>query len=272
MKRLPGKSLYEVHNGMSHTEKLSMARTIARIIAAIHSSQVPVGYGPLCGNDEGLVIRHDDERKLRDCSYTPSTLEDYLTMRFAEMANNDVSDFTRPIYEGLRDAVADIVKLLPSRASYRHVLRHTDFAPRNILVEYNARDAIWHVSGILDWDDCEVSPGEIAFGCPGWVWSHSDDGSVSDSSDEFDCDPDEPVHDDQCQEIKDAFVDEIEKLLPGFMDVVRETRKVPLKRIWSLARSGVFSNETEREATAIIRFASDSKQIQEGEPPRLNVP
>lgn len=266
MKRLTGKNLHDVHDAMSHTEKLSMARAVARMIARIHSSQVPVAYGPLRGNDEGLIISgytdaDDNERELPDCSYTsPSTLEDYLTTRFAEMASNAVDAFERFIYEGLRDAVADIIKLLPSRASYRHVLRHTDFAARNILVEYSTGDDIWHISGILDWDDCEVAPGEIAFACPGWVWSHPDEGSVSDSFDESDWDPDESVYNDKCQEIRDVFVDEIEELLPGFIDVVRETRKVPLKKLWNLAGSGVYSNETHREATSIVKFASESKQ------------
>ena len=264
MKRLAGNGLHVVHNAMSHTEKLSMARTIAQVIARIHSSPVPLGYGLLCGSDEGLIIcehTDDNERKLVDCSYAPPpTLTDYLTTRFSEMARKAVDAFNRSIYEGLRDAVADITKLLPSRASYRHVLHHTDFAARNILVEYSAGDGLlWHVSGILDWDECGVSPGEIAFACPGWVWSHPDEGIVSDSFDESNWDPDGPVYNDKCQEIKDAFVDEIEKHLPGFMDVVRETRKVPLKKLWNLAQFGVHSNEAHREATSIVKFASDSK-------------
>ena len=47
------------------------------------------------------------------------------------------------------------------------------------------------------------------------------------------------------------------------MDVVRETRKVPLKKLWNSARSGVYTNGTHREATSIIKSASDSKQIRE---------
>jgi hypothetical protein len=106
----------------------------------------------------------------------------------------------------------------------------------------------WEISGIVDWDNCEVAPIEIAYTCPVWVWS---DFSIGSSFDEQDWDPDTPVFNEEC-EIKAAFEDEIETLLPGFMDTVRRVRRGPLKRLWKLAGKGMHSNEDAKIAKEII--------------------
>jgi hypothetical protein len=68
----------------------------------------------------------------------------------------------------------------------------------------------------------------------------------------LDWDRDVLVDGDNSQTIKNAFVEDIEDLLPGFMDVVREMRKLPLKKV---ARAGVHSNESEKLARSVIEFS-----------------
>ncbi|KAF8960306.1 hypothetical protein BDZ97DRAFT_1922219 [Flammula alnicola] len=53
----------------------------------------------------------------------------------------------------------------------------------------------WEVSGVLDWDGCEIAPAEIAYLCPGWLWASHDDPKDTDSTCEslLDWDPDERV-------------------------------------------------------------------------------
>jgi hypothetical protein len=60
------------------------------------------------------------------------------------------------------------------------------------------------------------------------------------------------VFNDDCREIKEAFIEEIERLLPGFMEVVRQVRRTPLKKLWNLAINGMRSNEDMKIAEKII--------------------
>ena len=87
---------------------------------------------------------------------------------------------------------------------------------------------------------------------PGWVWAHYGEVSNGSSSDGEDWFPDAPVFDDDCREIKEVFIEEIERLLPEFMEVVRQVRRGPLKKLWSLARRGMHSNEDGRLGEEIV--------------------
>jgi hypothetical protein len=80
----------------------------------------------------------------------------------------------------------------------------------------------------------------VKFSCPTWLWTHLPEDFLSDCFDE--ADPDKSIYNDDCQEIKDASVEE--NLLPEFMDRVQETHKSPLKNLGRLAPSGVHSNES----------------------------
>ena len=66
-------------------------------------------------------------------------------------------------------------------------------AARNILVTYTV-DRGWYITGVLDWDDCEVVPLEIACVCPGWLWAAADEPGEA-NFDENEWDPDLPVLD-----------------------------------------------------------------------------
>jgi hypothetical protein len=76
---------------------------------------------------------------------------------------------------------------------------------------------------------------------PGWLWASRDEGEADFEENEWD--PDLSVPDGECQEIKQAFVEEIERLQPGFLVMVRHTRDACLRPLYERARSGLFSNE-----------------------------
>lgn len=64
-------------------------------------------------------------------------------------------------------------------------------------------------------------------------------------------DPDLPVPDDKSELIKKSFVDEIEKLKPWFLKMVRRTRDGCLRLVYETAREGFFSNEHAKELDQI---------------------
>jgi aminoglycoside phosphotransferase (APT) family kinase protein len=265
MQRLEGESLFTAHSKMNHSQRLSLAKTVAQLIAKIHNHPVPAGIGPLYATDGSLFIGRYTEVGEYDCSrenYTPpSTTDEYLPARFTKLAipgeNETQASWVPTLYRRLGDISKCISRRLTFSQPGMNVLLHRDFAPRNIMVRHVAinlsDEKEWELSGIIDWDGCEVAPVEVAYNCPGWVWAHLDEGSVGSSSDEEeDWDPDAPVFNDDCREVKEAFVEEIERLLPGFMEVVRKVRRTPLKKLWNLARKGLRSNEDFKIAEELI--------------------
>jgi hypothetical protein len=276
MRRLEGESLHIAHPKMNHTQRLALAKTIAQLIAQIHNHPAPPGIGPLCASesDNSLLIgRYTDKGKYErpGPNYTPlSTISEFLQTRFTHFSipgpNETEASWGPKMYRRLLDISKNVFPVheltTPESKPSRNVLFHRDFASRNIICHpvtattQSSNEIEWKLSGMVDWDGCEVAPIEIAYNCPGWVWSHPSEGSVSSSFDEDDWDPDAPVFNDDCREIKEAFVDEIEKLLPGFMEVVRQVRKKPLKRLWNLARNGMHSNEDAKIAKEIFATCS----------------
>ncbi|KAF8964099.1 hypothetical protein BDZ97DRAFT_1817974 [Flammula alnicola] len=230
MRRLEGENLVLVLPRLDHRQRLSMARTIARLIAKYIHLMFPlvslaVGRFLDCNNVD-----------VADTSYIPPrTMHDFFTSRFTELSDKAAeqsSNFLMTYYDDLL-----------SVTSGTNVLYHPDFAPRNILVRQNEATQDWEVSGLLDWDGCQVAPAEIAYLCPGWLWASPDEPTEL-LDDEMDWDPDRPVFDDKYSVI--------EELLPGFMDVVRSTRERSLKKVWSLAKAGIVSDEHLKWAHGLI--------------------
>ncbi|KAI0255744.1 kinase-like domain-containing protein [Lactifluus subvellereus] len=264
MRRLEGESLLTAHSKMNHGQRLAPAKTIAQLIAKIHNHPAPAGIGPLCVTDGSLFIGHYTNEGKYDClgaNYTPpSTTHEFFQTHFTELAipglNETEADWGPTLYRRLRDISKRVLHGLAFSQPGMNVLVHRNFAPRNIIFRPVARDLsnekVWELSGIIDWDGCEVAPVEVAYNCPGWVWAHGDEGYVGSSSGEEDWDPDAPTFNDDCREIKEAFIEEIERLLPGFMEVVRQVRWRPLKKLWNLARNGMHSNEDAKIGEEII--------------------
>src|SRR6266540_5347886 len=102
--------------------------------------------------------------------------------------------------------------------------RLRDLAARSILVIPNKDRTEWSITGILDWDECEAAPLEVGSVWPNWLWASDQEGEADSDFEEDDWDPDLPVADEKGERIKKSFVDEIEKLEPGFLEMVRRTR------------------------------------------------
>jgi hypothetical protein len=95
---------------MSHRQRLSLAKTIAQLIANIHNH--PPGIGPLYVSDDGnlFVGRYTDGGKYDslgvDCT-PPSTIHEFLQTRFTELAipglNETEADWAPTLYRRLRD-------------------------------------------------------------------------------------------------------------------------------------------------------------------------
>lgn len=257
MQRLKGESLHTARAQMDLHQTIQLAKTIARTIAHIHAQPVPVGIGPLHATEKGLLIGKYTDFGEYECpaDYSPPmTINQFLEDRFTEFANQwPHLPLLSSLYLGLRDISRGLNFPEPTRS----VLFHRDFYPRNIIVHPfstdNSAEVQWEVSGVIDWDDCEVAPVEIAYACPAWLWAHPDEESDQRGIDEIDCDPDAPVLDDDCRAIKEAFMDEIERLLPGYMDVVRDIRRTPLKTLWNFARSGLHASESARMAEKMVK-------------------
>ncbi|KAF8964101.1 kinase-like domain-containing protein, partial [Flammula alnicola] len=238
MRRLEGENLAYVLPQLDHRQRLSMARAIARLIAKVHTFNVPSGLGPLYTRDGNLVVgrflKHNNVDGADTSYIPPRTMHDFFSSRFIEFldeAAEQRDDFLVTYCGHLLSASETLLRGFSTPASGTNVLYHPDFARRNILVRQNEATQDWEVSGLVDWDGCQVAPAEIAYLCPGWLWTSPDDPIVMCATYELDWDPDRPVSDDKYSAVKEAFVNEIEELLPGFMDVVRSTRKHLLKKL-----------------------------------------
>jgi hypothetical protein len=88
--RVEGESLFTAHSKMNHNQRLSLAKTIAQLIAKIHNHPVPAGIGPLYVTDGSPFIGRYTDKGEYDClgtNYTPpSTTHEFLQTRFTELA------------------------------------------------------------------------------------------------------------------------------------------------------------------------------------------
>ncbi|KAG8693357.1 hypothetical protein FRC08_009174 [Ceratobasidium sp. 394] len=262
LRRLPGQNLHDVLLDMEFDERCDVAKQVARLIAKIHNVILPPGIGPLAGDGEGkLRIRRfpdgslgsedmpptehpSDAGDTRGRAPLPTTFPEFVTTRLAELKAHALHQGPAHAFRvELCDELLEASKnLLPTFAlSGRVALFHRDFAARNILVDRTLHGNGWTITGVLDWDDCEAAPLEIAAVWPGWLWSSKDEEEAD--FDENEWDPDLPVPNEECERIKRAFVEEIEELEPGFQEMARRTRDGCLRSLYERARGGFLSNE-----------------------------
>jgi len=98
-----------------------------------------------------------------------------------------------------------------------------------------------------------VVPLEIARVCPGWLWAGVDEFEAD--FDENEWDPDLPVPDETCARIKQAFIDEIERLEPGYIETIRITRDRCLRPLFELACFGFRSTEDIKMVERVVSVA-----------------
>jgi hypothetical protein len=120
------------------------------------------------------------------------------------------------------------------------------------------------ITGLVDWDNCEAAPSALAYTVPGWLWApeDTDDDDDSDVS-EFDWDPDFVPNDPTDRRVRAAFVAEVERLVPGFVSEVRDSRERQLKKLLEVARWGLCSNEMFVAAHALVDLAAKRRAAAE---------
>ncbi|KAG8724883.1 hypothetical protein FRC09_012546 [Ceratobasidium sp. 395] len=222
MHRLPGQSLDGILGELDTDERCEIAKQVAHLIAKIHGVVLPPGVGP--------------------------TYVDFAISRLVEFRSNAAQggsnqQFKVKIYDALLHVVHWMGPMLA--VGDRVVLCHRDFTPRNLLADRIGGGSRWEITAVLDWDDCEAAPYEIAAVWPDWLWQSKTEAEGNYEENEWD--PDAPVPDDESERIKNAFLKEIEELEPDFLKTVRITRDRRLRQIYEWAREGIWSNEHIKE-------------------------
>ncbi|KAL0957168.1 hypothetical protein HGRIS_003260 [Hohenbuehelia grisea] len=180
--------------------KMRIAAQVARLISAIHSVPVPQAVGSLSVDEGGRltvarITRHDEglDTATLDSKSPPKFIRDFISVRTSEIRDWSAQrwpgvKFIPGLCDKLHEASEKLLKDVTF--SERNVLFHRDLAARNLIVHREAPDAQWKITGVLDWDDADVGPLELASIWPDWLWAHEDQ-----SSSEFyvfERDPDKP--------------------------------------------------------------------------------
>ncbi|KAG8792966.1 hypothetical protein FRC12_004335 [Ceratobasidium sp. 428] len=268
MHRLPGQSLDGILDELDTDERCEIAKQVAHLIAKIHGVVLPPGVGPVCAGTKGnLRIGRaptsspwSDEGDNKGASNDteihapiPKTYVDFAISRLAEFRSNAAQggsnqQFKVKLYDALLHVAHWMGPMLAG--SDRVVLFHRDFTPRNLLADRVGGGGRWEITAVLDWDDCEAAPYEIAAGWPSWLWQSK--AEAEGNCEENERDPDAPVTDDESGRIKNAFLKEIEELEPDFLKTVRITRDRRLRQIYERAREGIWSNEHIKEVERLV--------------------
>lgn len=210
----------------------------------------------------------------------PSTLPEFLDERFSLMLNVSLKNlqdrnarsadcFAAAYLPYLQQAA----KTLVSSFEAGFCLRHPDLEPHNFLVSVQREDGICRyyesgeclrgkkcpfahkagtssvrLSAVLDWDDCEVLPPDLAYQLPTWLWnSHDDDeenegrGSMREAVPARQ-DPTKVPSNQQDALLRAAVLEQFEHRLPGFFEVVERTHRSGLLGLGQLARHGLCTN------------------------------
>ncbi|KAG8745561.1 hypothetical protein FRC10_007739 [Ceratobasidium sp. 414] len=172
--------------------------------------------------NEGSDMKQVGPEGTRGRAPIPTTFPEFVATRLAELTaharrQGPAHAFRVKLCNELSHASRGLLRTFA--LSNRIALFHRDFAARNILVARAAHGGGWTITGVLDWDDCEAAPLEIAAVWPGWLWASEDEEEADFNENEWD--PDLPVPNEECERIKRAFVEEIEKLEPGFQEMGR---------------------------------------------------
>jgi len=197
---------------------------------------------------------------------TPHTLRSFILARLQlhlDYARARKSEYFENLYLRLL-AVAHTL-LDPNRTPSvdvvcKSVFVHTDLMARNVLVQVDGdrggdgdgdgdsgeadggttKTGIVRITGVLDWDTSEAAPPLAAYVSHNWLWdSEPDSGKTFSSWNEFDRDPDEgiDVMNPNNALIRQRFISSIEMRIPGYIETIRQGRRIGIKTLMGFARS-----------------------------------
>ena len=261
MTQIPGETLETALPAMSLEQKKDIARQVAQVLAEIHSVTVPNTYGRVYVEaDSPEVYSYEGAPdllpvvKLSPTADAPS-VQEYLMQYFdayqrvtTEREYFRIYKYAQRLLEGIPCIGAQI-----TAEAQRPTFAHTDFAPRNVMVEYDTtRSAAskdvktCRLTGVLDWDEPEVLPAAAAYAYPSWLWGYEHFRDGSPGCRELDADPDGPVHGADNAQIKAIFDEAILQRIPDYLDIIREGRRLALKQLFEMARSALCSGDEKK--------------------------
>lgn len=131
------------------------------------------------------------------------------------------------------------------------------------------------LTGLLDWDDCEALPVELALRVPTWLWSAREECNESklalwniESFAHFiGEDPGVPATHTRAI-VRETFVSEIEELIPGFMETSRENYRKGLVALGCVARLGIAPSTAGLARGLLKRYGWEDKAQAEFEAKR----
>lgn len=180
--RLPGISLDNVYDDLTHEEKLKMIDQFVLLLARIESITFPTAgtFSPGAALDAPAIniFSEGDEEFMRDSSVAQdragADLKSFLLSHingWIQKEEKADSSFSLPSLRSLIPMVDDLDRegafetTIPQQPI---VLHHWDLEPRNIMVEKISGE--WTINGIIDWDAAIALPRTLTRRAPDWVW------------------------------------------------------------------------------------------------------
>jgi hypothetical protein len=250
--KVPGDKLYHIYPTMTYEEKRSIVRQVAHLLGEMSQiSMSSIGILGAGANDGQVVVGpfkdhpHPDKRGVYPSNGT--NLPSFLTTRFNFYINNELSQNPRAQYvpsfmTAFLEAAHDIVPVPNSRV----ILHHSDFHSRNIMVARREGTGEYQVTALLDWDNTMAVPVEMAFSMPSFLWVEQAGDSDSESSERA---GDKLKYVERGRELQRLFEDEIVKIIPDFLDVVKSSKRA--KKLGWFAAYGLHGSH---DAAAADRF------------------
>lgn len=255
--RLPGESLDEFWDDMSHEEKLQIVDQFVELLAKIESirfaaagtftaSPLPTivsdfvttatpSVSPFLQGDEDFV---QDPKVSQDRAGPDikSLLVSHINGWISEHSKSDMAPFTLPRYQELLAIIADLDKEGTfSDGPSPVVLHHWDLEPRNLMVDKSS--GTWRIRGVIDWDDALALPRPLARRAPDWVWDFNSEGFTG----YLDNDHHQNPNLSEAQLALKAYFDtRAAAALPGYLEDAYGRGRW-LRRIWTFARGGAGS-------------------------------
>ncbi|KAL8651004.1 MAG: hypothetical protein Q9210_003497 [Variospora velana] len=178
--RLPGVSLDNVYDDLTHEEKLKMIDQFVLLLARIESITFPSAgtFSPGAALDAPAInfFSEGDEELMRDSSVAQdragADLKSFLLSHINGWIQKEEKADTSFSLPSLRSLIP-MVNELDREGAFETipqpiVLHHWDLEPRNIMVEKFSGE--WKINGIIDWDAAIALPRTLSRRAPDWIW------------------------------------------------------------------------------------------------------